>query len=346
MRLWRLGKSKGLSQVKYTGFDNARDQETICLYRALLRQCTYLPDSAARHFFHSHIVFRFREYHPRTMLPARNRGRRSVPLVEQRRPALLRTARKGLVFLQRANDGHPRHLGKALAMTYGRIGKRRHELLKPLLIADIPVNQAAVERMSHPASKGLPHPSRQLQALIKMQAKRKLSFFSRSNRPTEEPQIPEKNAWDRPMPIKRVRNFKKRWYAETIDRIMPPLPESEWKRLRGLASGEIQCENPVQRRAPVEGKGFNTGIVRGTITGGTGFVSSPHELTARYMRRLWTKIFAQCPLMRPDESRKIGWDIRWGDIHGTKEMALQPGKQKSMAMFEGVDEHGKVLQNA
>jgi len=267
-----------------------------------------------------------------------------VLLVEQRRSTLLRTARKGLVFLQRANDGHARHLSKILAMTYGRIGTRRHELLGPLLVPDIPTDQAAVERMSDPASKGLPYHSSQLQALIKVQAHGKLSFFSRANRPTEQPLIPEKNAWGRPMPIKRVRNLEKRWYAEAIDRLMPPLPEKEWNRLRGLASGETQWKGPVPRRAPTDGKGFNTGIVRGTITGGTGFVSSPHDLTPRYMRRLWTKLFAQCPLMKPDEARKLGWDIRWGDVQGTKEVALTPGKPENLAMFEGVDEKGKVLQ--
>ncbi len=345
MRLWRLGKSKDLSQIKYAGFDNTHDKEIVQLYRGLLRQCTYLPDSAARQFIHKHIVSRFREYHPRNVLPARSKGKRSVMVVEQRRQALLRTARKGLVFLQRANDGHPRHLGKILAMTYGRIGTRRHVLMGPLLTADTPTDQAAVERLSDPASKGLPHPSNQLQALIKIQARRNLTFFSRSSRPTERPQIPEENAWGRPMPVKRVRNMKKRWYAETIDRILPPLPEKEWIRLRGLASGEMQWEGPVPRRAPRVGKGFNTGIVRGTITGGTGFVSSPHELTPRYMRRLWAKLFAQCPLMMPDEARKLGWDIRWGDVDETKEFALKTGKPGNMAMFEGVDEHGKVFRS-
>lgn len=345
MRLWRLGKTKSLAEIKYAGFDSTHDAEIIHLYRGLLRQCTYLPDSAARQFLHGHIVSRFRDYHPRTIFPAPNRAKRSVPLVEQRRPALLRTAPRGLVFLQRANDGHPKHLGKILAMAYGRVGKRRHELLEPLLVPDTPMDQAAVEKMSDPASKGLPHPSGQFQALIKAQAKKKQTFFSRNGRPTLEPQIPTTNAWGRHTPIKRIRNLKKRWYAETIDKIMPPLPESEWKRLRGLASGEIQWEGPVRRRESVEVKGLNTGTFRGTMTGGAKFVSSPHELTPRYMKRLWAKIFAQCPLMERNEFRKSGWDIRWGDVNFTRDLALHPEKQASMAMFEGVDERGKVLQS-
>lgn len=344
MRLWRSGKSKNVAQIKYAGFNNARDEETIHLYRGLLRQCTYLPESAARKFFRNYIISRFRSYHPRKILSARNQDKRPVRVVEQRRPALLKTARRGLLFLQRANDGHQRHLGKVLAMTYGRIGKRRHDLMEPLLVADIPADQAAVEKISGSAAEGVPILSLQMQALIKEQARKKITFFSRSNRPTTKPDVPETNAWGRPMPVKRVRNIKKRWYSETLDRLMTPLPEAEWNRLRGLASGHLHWEGPVPRRAPFTAIGFNTGIVRGPISRGHSFHSSPHELTARYMRRLWTKLFAQCPLMKPSEARKLGWDVRWGDIHGTKEVALQSESRAHTAMFSGVDEHGKILR--
>jgi len=346
MQLWKLRKSKSGAQTKYIRFDDTHHVYTLHLFRALLRQCTYLPDSAARQYFHGYIVSRFREYHPNNILPASSRGRRRISLVEERRTALLRTARQGLLFLQRANDGHPRHLGKILAMTYGRTGKRRHELLKTLKIPDVPTDQAVIEKMSHPASQGLPHPSRQLQALVMSQARRALTFFSRSNRPTLEPKIPEKNAWGRPMPIKRARNIKRRWYSETIDRVMPPLSETEWNQLQGLASGLTRWEGPVARRGRVKEDDYKHETVRGTIHGGSSFLSSPHELTARYMRRLWTKIFAQCPLMKPDESRKMGWDIRWGDLQRINDLTLQSGHQGSVAMFEGVDEKGRVLPGA
>lgn len=343
MRLWRSGKTKNLSQIRYAGFNNARDEETIHLYRGLLRQCSYLPDSTARKFFRDYIISRFRRYHPRKILSTRNQDKRSVRVVEQRQPALLKTAQRGLLFLQRANDGHQRHLAKVLGMTYGRIGKRRHNLMEPLLVADIPADQAAVEGIGDSAAEGVQNSSRQMQALIKEQARKKITFFSRSNRPTVKPEIPEMNAWGRPMPVKRVRNLRRRWYAETLDRLMPPLPEPEWKRLRGLASGQLRWEGPVPRRAPFTAIGFNTGIVRGPISSGHSFHSSPHELTARYMRRLWTKLFAQCPLMRPSEAKKLGWDVRWGEIHGTKEVALQPQSPVHTAMFNGVDDHGKIL---
>lgn len=338
MRLWRLGGSTRAS-TKYPVPNNNYDTETIHLLRALLRQCTYLPDPAARSFFNKYVLARFQGNHPRN-------NSRSRRLIEQRRPALLRTARKGLIYLQHANDGHPRHLGRVLAMTYGRVGKRRHELLQPLKIPDVPVHQSSIKMLSDPRTRGLPKPSHQLSALVKALSNRKMSFFSRSSRPRTEPQIPEKNAWGRPMPVNRVRNMRRRWFGETIDRVLPPLPEAEWSRLRDLASGQTRWEGPVQRRRQIKPNQWKHDLVRGTIMGGTGFMSSPHKITARYMRRLWTKIFAQCPLMKLDASKKLRWDIRWGNIRGTMSLALQTPSQENLAMFEGVDESGRILRSA
>ena len=344
MRLWRLGKNRNQSQAEYVAIDNTHEQKTVHLFRALLRQCTYLPDPAARHYLHRHVVSRFRAYHPKNILPAKSRGSRRLSVVGERRESLLKTARRAVVFLERANDGHPRHLGKILAMTYGRIGKRRHELLQALKIPDVPTSQAAVEMMNDPKSQGLPRPSRQLLALVRSHARRTLTFFSRSNRPTQGPQIPETNAWGRPTPVRRVRNIKRRWYSETLDRVMPPLPEDEWNRLKGLASGEAQWDGPVSRRGQKEKVGFKHGTFRGMSAAGFGLRSSPHELTPRYMRRLWSKIFAQCPLMKPNKARKMGWDVRWGDIHDNKTFVLQSRDEKALAMFEGVDDRGKVIE--
>jgi len=340
MRLWRLGISKGPISAKYVALNDTHEKETIHLFRALLRQCTYLPDPASRVFVEGHVVSRFRAYHPGSTLPATSHRKKPSHPVEQRRLALLKTARRSLLYLQRANDGHPQHLGNILSTTYGRLGKRRHQLLKGLKTPDIPVDQAAIERLSDPNSQGVPQPSQQLLALVKSQAKRRRSPFSRSNTPTLAPQIPQKNSWGRPMPVKRVRNIKRRWYAQALDRIMPPLPEVEWERLRKLASGESPWEGHVPRRGQVGTEGYAKGTVRGQ-----GFRSTPHVLTPRYMRRLWAKIFAQCPLMRPNPIMRTGWEVKWGDVKGGKAMALKPKTQfngSGFAMFEGVDESGKL----
>lgn len=348
MRLWRFRKNPRNAHARYAAVNDASSRAVSHVFRALLRQCTYLPDPAARQYLHGHVVSRFRDYHPRSTLPFSSRRHKSPALVQQRLPSLLRTARRGLVFLRRANDGHPRHLGKILQMTYGRVGKRRHQLLKDLKIADVAVDQAAIEKLSEPGNQAVPRPSEQLMALVRAQARRRLTHFSRSNTPRPKLEIPAENSWGRPMPIKRVRNFKRRWYAETLDRIMPPLPEAEWDSLRMRASGQLPWEGPVARRKWAGGPddGGQSHVVGEHVRGDLrGQSSNPHHITSRYMRRLWAKISVQCPLMKPNAAKISGWDVLWGDVHrhDTTYFALGPRVGRGHDMFGGVDESGKVV---
>lgn len=349
MRLWRLRERPSNAHARYAVVNDASSRAILHVFRALLRQCTYLPDPAARQHLHQHVVSRFRDYHPRSTLPFSSRRHKSAALVQQRLPSLLRTARKGLVFLCRANDGHMRHLGKILEMTYGRVGRRRHQLLAELKIPDIPVDQAAVEKLSEPGNQAVPRPSQRLMALVTSQARRRLTHFSRPNTPRLEPEIPEKNSWGRPMPIKRVRNFKRRWYAETLDRIMPPLPEAEWDKLRLQASGQLPWKGPVARRKwagdPVDDWPRRLVGERPKYYS-NGRFSNPHKITSRYMRRLWEKISAQCPLMKRNTARMSGWDVLWGDIGGYGATQFALGNSSGGGgydMFGGVDESGKVV---
>ena len=345
MRLRRLGKIATGTNFRRITINDANSHAVLHVFRALLRQCTYLPDPAARQYMHHHVVSRFRDYYPHDPLSRRHKP---AALIKKRLPSLLRAARRGLVFLHRANHGHPRHLGKVLSMTYGRIGRRRHLLLKDLKIPDVPVDQAAVEKLSQPANQDVPHPSEQLMVLVKSQAKRLLSQFSRSNLPRPKLEIPEKNSWGRPMPIKRVRNFKRRWYAETLDRIMPPLPEAEWTKLLMRASGQSPWEGPVPRRkwagTPDDEEQSHVGRKRVQGDAQSHF-SNPHNITPRYMRRLWAKISAQCPLMRPSATNKFGWEVVWGDVkgRGMTQFVLGHGRGYGYDMFEGVDDNGKVV---
>lgn len=350
MRLWRLGKKETNAHARYAAIDDANSLAVLHVFRALLRQCTYLPDPAARQYMHDHIVSRFRDYHPRSTLPFTSRRQKSAPLVQRRIPYLLRTARRGLVFLRRANDGHLRHLGRILAMTYGRVGKRRHQLLSGLKIPDVPVDQYAVEKLLEPGNQAVPHPSEQLMALLKSQAKRRLSHFSRSNTPRLGPKIPEQNSWGRPMPIKRVRNFKRRWYAESLDRIMPPLPENEWETLRMRACGQLPWEGPVARRKWAGGPNDEgqTHLVGEKVRGPSKqHYSTPHTITSRYMRRLWAKISAQCPVMMANAARKSGWDVLWGNSHEPNKAHLTLGIRGGSGydMFGGVDERGRIIRS-
>ena len=49
---------------------------------------------------------------------------------------------------------------------------------------------------------------------------------------------PINNSWERPMPIKRARNNVRRWYAETMTRMLPPLPTEEWDNIYAMMVGD------------------------------------------------------------------------------------------------------------
>lgn len=313
---------------------------TINLFRAILRECTYLPDPNARKFFRNHVVARFRAYCPRPYKDKRQSFKKTATII-QRRPQLLNKAQRSLRYLQRANHGHPQQLIRVLAMTYGRTGPRRHELLQDLKAPDSPAStnalQNALQQRTEPANQQVPHPSQKLLALLKSQLQQKETVFMRTPVKRFEPQIPKTNAWGRPTPIKRVRNIKRRWYAETLDRIMPPLPEVEWNMLRRLTIGETPFPRPVPRRGPSgeQGVGLESYKSEGSMT-------RPHDINARYMRRLWAKIYQQCPNMQKDPNKSSGWRITWPELKRGTAIGLNMDAYASTGLFDGVDEGGKV----
>ena len=320
------------------------------LFRAILRESTYLPDSAARHYFRHYIIKRFRKYNPRPPIPAELTERLQQVSVQKE---LFRKARKYLVFLKRANTGHYPHLKKTLSLTYGLEGRRRRELLQEIIYP-----APAVEKVSSPlvspthVSEIGPALGKQFIRLAKSQGLDRMM----------NPYIPSENSWGRPMPIKRVRNLKKKGYANLLSTIVPPLPEQEWERLRDLSLGRIRWEGPVRCRkraattAPISiGDRENTGISTSLGLSSTcdnthnlkplwrnGVLIKSHRLTPRFMRRMWIDIFSQCTTMKW-EAERDNWDIRFmklPKIH--KDMAI-PDDSIGSSMFEGVNEEGKII---
>lgn len=347
------------------------------LFRALLRQCTYLPDHVARCWLQEYVVLRFRKYCPRLPISPELTARLEH---EVDRKWLIKRALKGLRFLERANDGHPVHLGKILAMTYGRVGKRRRQLVAQLTLDNLPIESTAIHDQG-------PVLGCQLKALVNAQMINRAKSL-KGDKLSLKPRIPEINTWGRPMPLNRVRNLKSEWYAEILDIIMPPLPEQEWNRLRGLASGLISWDGPVPRRKrvskmdedsisgnehddtringgqlctaresydsaadlhPVGGQDDSSppAVTRVDNPISTSSVrrilkTNPHELTPRFMRRRWMEVFALCPTMRWD-SVQNHWVVKWGSMQ-TKNESADLGQAVHKDMFEGVDDNGKSLQ--
>lgn len=98
------------------------------LLRGILRECSYLPDPYAREWVKRYTISRFRTYGFKAW-KASQAGAGLGPRLDAKR----KEARTWLTYLKRANEGERQCLRRVLLMTFGRIGKRRNELLLPLL---------------------------------------------------------------------------------------------------------------------------------------------------------------------------------------------------------------------
>ncbi|TKA82042.1 hypothetical protein B0A49_00180 [Cryomyces minteri] len=318
----------------------------------------------------------------------------SVKFSSERLRVVLKDARKKLSFLKEANRGKQKQLLKVLLLTYGRTGKRRHELMKVLLepgdgdatgiAAESEVlrdqttgkasagtrgsrilnNENANPGSNTPLRASDTEPEKQkeakplilgpkLKALLVSQAKIAPPDTTRSNpRPNSLAlKIPDTNAWGRTMPASRVKNMTKKWYAQMLERVLPPLPPHEWENLQSLALGNTKFRGPVPRRpGTVDGSEVPLTLRNhAAMTAATGEGDGPHNLTPRYMRRMWARVFLQCPRMSYDAGWK-NWKIEWGSVPG-----FQPDdstwdvdedeKKYLLKLFEGVDAKGKLMSS-
>jgi hypothetical protein len=190
--------------------------------------------------------------------------------------------------LQRANEGDRKMLMKALSMAYGRTGKRRRELLQPLIsIKGHKVEEnSSVEENVVPLLDAAMHPSTsahqpstsasaqdkkpvkdraigpvkakirayindlpaQLRALVQSQITASPPTIARRNPRRLNVEIPELNTWMKPMPDVRVKNKLSDWYASLLSAVQPPLPDKEWDQLRALALGITRAQPRIPRR--------------------------------------------------------------------------------------------------
>jgi Complex 1 protein (LYR family) len=311
------------------------------LYRALLRESHYLPDSQARTYLHEYVTHSYRNH-----LSRDPRRRKAIPL--RRQTALLHRGRKILSVLRRANEGYIRPLQNILCLTYGRKGKRRRVLIEKLMEEDIPHDHIAVEALldNQIYSRDW-KPPLMVQALMRSQAKNS-DHFDRTVwgsfrlRPT--PDIPEKNTWGRPMPEKRVKNLMRTWYAKQVDRLLPPLPEAEFERLQALARGQIGPEDgPVPRRKrPLHSSTESSGVLLNekllleappkSHTFEAYSQGRPHQLTRRLLQRLWVIIFQHVPAMQWDPVRKK-WVVKWNVQYRVRPQLHEASSDQIEALF-------------
>ncbi|EXJ54081.1 hypothetical protein A1O7_09418 [Cladophialophora yegresii CBS 114405] len=113
------------------------ESNPLHIYRACLRECSYLPLPQCRSYMRKFTIEKFRSFIPRRS--GRNKpGRKNNPgnapvLAPETVTHLLRLARKYAAVLRHANHGHTPQLQKVLRMTYGRVGPHKYKLLAKFL---------------------------------------------------------------------------------------------------------------------------------------------------------------------------------------------------------------------
>ncbi|EHY61085.1 hypothetical protein ABEF92_002797 [Exophiala dermatitidis] len=249
----------------------------VHLYRALLRECSYLPLPRCRSSMKAYVTESFRRWLPKykytgtlTTLGRTNTGR--VPdFLKQ--VQLLHRGRKFHSTLKRANEGYLVPLEKVLRMTYGRTGPRRHEMLEKF-IAGTTAATPATRKIDHVDAEGhsdsdnntnndchddtgpVPkysrtwHPPPQFQALIDSQAEHQ-HLFGRSGpnyKVKKRFTPPATTTWGEPLSERRYRNLKHDWHVQNLKAVLPPLPEQEYKEVYDLVTGAVELPAPIPRR--------------------------------------------------------------------------------------------------
>lgn len=306
------------------------------LLRASLRECSYLPDPIARVYMHDYVLHRYRRSH-----------RSNLPPMQ-----MIHTAKVGLTLLRRANEGYPRPFEKVMMMSYGRIGKKRHQLLDVMMAPAIPNDADALREL---VNKPAPHqdgwePPEIMINLLKSQMNNGLIASARI-RPqvrTTHPVIPEKNSWGKPLSPRRQFNIRRKWYADALNSLLPPLPDQELDVLDGLISGSIPWA-PMKRRRQVQAptpeddpllnflqKGPEKGHTFGRYVNGR-----PHQFTARFMLRTWRRISSLVPRMHwNDYSKK--WNIVWDIPKTAPRLAYEVDPAADLDDLFGIPAEGAV----
>ncbi|KAK6537633.1 hypothetical protein TWF694_011807 [Orbilia ellipsospora] len=198
-----------------------KPQQAIRLLRDLYRETSCLFDEVARKRIKARIRDRFRKCQDVED--------------EQRQTKLLKDGRRILSTLTRANRGDKWRMAYVLQQTYGAKGKRKHELLEPLLKAVNP-SEPLIPNRPRTAPPGR---SDAILALFKAQTGKMIKI--------PEPVIPEEAVSGKPFPKVRIANIKWRHRSMNLKKITPPLPPSEFERLELLVMGFWQCGAPKRQ---------------------------------------------------------------------------------------------------
>lgn len=225
---------------------------TRCIYRQLLREASYLPPLCQ----------------PYAKQQIRSRFRKHIhdPVNDAATKARVRRAQHDLRYLWAANHGMIDNVFRILMLTFGRLGRRRRELIKAFLQPEPPADSVELAKQIEEIKQQSQPPPPPQDGTQQQQTKKKLppdwldkwdldklhalassqakwSFWSpkaelKSKKLDPEEDIPKTNTWGRPLPAKLKRSKLRKWYKNLINKIMPPVGRDEWETLRLVASGQ------------------------------------------------------------------------------------------------------------
>jgi hypothetical protein len=270
------------------------------IYRASLRESSYLALPPSRLYIRQHVISSFRRY-----IPHHKDSTWPPPELIDREAQLLRRARKFLYLLSRANAGYIGPFESILKLTFGRKGKRRRQLMSELMHPDSTEDtqdsrDALIARYGKPWK---PH-SGILSLLASQHARTSHLTYTSVKINPHGPSLPAKNIWGKPMPRCRVKNAWEKWYATYTDRLYPPLPEKEWKEIEAIAKGEKAVDVPPRRRkasvpvfADEEGEAIESILDEPKKTGKeTSDIGHPHRITQRFIQKRMQGVLTHTPL--------------------------------------------------
>lgn len=263
------------------------------LLRATLRECTYLPDPIARNYMRAHTLSRYRAVSSRKV----EAGFQTA-----------RAAKHAFSLLRRANEGYLKPLEKVLLLSYGRTGKKRHQLISEMIKPPIPQDSVSVkELLAQPALFGEGWEPPAIVTSLAISHRQNAIVTSSRIRPlikNAKPSIPKTNSWGRELAQCRKMNIRRDWYHSTLSSLLPPLPKKQLELLDGLLSGTVQW-TPVKRRKVVGKKTepeppnelvmFLTKGPKKENTFAAYANGRPHVITARLMRHQWRRISSLVP---------------------------------------------------
>jgi hypothetical protein len=211
---------------------------SLHLYRHLLREAGYLPPLAT-----SFVRTRIRHFF---------RKRRDVDTPSQCK-AHVREGHHKLRFLRAANAGDARRMRNVLLAVFGRSGRRRRELMTKLVEPEPPVDTAALSQaISDIKTTTTIREGRKEDWLDKWNAEkvRALAQAQLQHRPDNSPRpkipakslypeklVPRENIWGLPLTEKAARAKLKQGWRVLANRLLPPVPKSQWELLADLAYG-------------------------------------------------------------------------------------------------------------